>query len=98
MVPSLVIDVVSSIFLCAVILLVLFGNTLVVLAVATTRKLRTVTNVFIVNLACADLLLGVLILPFSAVLEIKDVWIFGQIWCQVKYIHRLYNIISWHEF
>ncbi|CAG5117370.1 unnamed protein product [Candidula unifasciata] len=82
MVSGLVIGVVSSIFLCAVILLVLVGNTLVVLAVATTRKLRTVTNVFIVNLACADLLLGVLILPFSAVLEIKDVWIFGQIWCQ----------------
>ncbi|CAG5124272.1 unnamed protein product [Candidula unifasciata] len=78
-----VVDILSSILLCAVVLLVLVGNTLVVLAVATSRKLRTVTNVFIVNLACADLLLGVLILPFSAVLEIKDIWIFGRIWCQV---------------
>ncbi|XP_012937854.1 octopamine receptor 1-like [Aplysia californica] len=73
----------SSALLCVVVLLVLAGNTLVVAAVATTRKLRTVTNVFIVNLACADLLLGVLVLPFSAVLEIKDVWIFGHLWCQV---------------
>ncbi|BFZ02243.1 hypothetical protein BsWGS_05282 [Bradybaena similaris] len=78
-----VVDILSSILLCAVVLLVLVGNTLVVLAVATSRKLRTVTNVFIVNLACADLLLGVLILPFSAVLEIKDNWIFGHVWCQV---------------
>lgn len=80
-----VVDILSSILLCAVVLLVLVGNTLVVLAVATSRKLRTVTNVFIVNLACADLLLGVLILPFSAVLEIKDIWIFGHVWCQVNY-------------
>lgn len=76
-------DLVSSVLLCAVVLLVLVGNTLVVAAVATSRKLRTVTNVFIVNLACADLLLGVLVLPFSAVFEVKDQWIFGHVWCQV---------------
>ncbi|CAL1539159.1 unnamed protein product [Lymnaea stagnalis] len=83
MVTHIVGDVLSSVLLCAVVLLVLVGNTLVVAAVATSRKLRTVTNVFIVNLACADLLLGVLVLPFSAVNEIKDVWIFGHVWCQV---------------
>lgn len=83
MVSSILGDILASVLLCAVVLLVLVGNTLVVAAVTTSRKLRTVTNVFIVNLACADLLLGVLVLPFSAVLEIKDIWIFGHIWCQV---------------
>ncbi|RUS80725.1 hypothetical protein EGW08_011511, partial [Elysia chlorotica] len=76
-------DVLSSLLLASVLLMVLVGNCLVVAAVATSRKLRTVTNVFIVNLACADLLLGVFVLPFSAVLEVKDQWVFGNIWCQV---------------
>ncbi|GFR58392.1 octopamine receptor 1 [Elysia marginata] len=76
-------DVLSSLLLASVLFMVLVGNCLVVAAVATSRKLRTVTNVFIVNLACADLLLGVFVLPFSAVLEVKDRWVFGNIWCQV---------------
>ncbi|GFO06596.1 octopamine receptor 1 [Plakobranchus ocellatus] len=76
-------DVLSSLLLASVLFMVLVGNCLVVAAVSTSRKLRTVTNVFIVNLACADLLLGVFVLPFSAVLEVKDEWVFGNIWCQV---------------
>ena len=85
MTSSVLVEILSSVLLCAVVVLVLVGNSLVVAAVVTSRKLRTVTNVFIVNLACADLLLGVLVLPFSAVLEVKDVWIFGHIWCQVRF-------------
>ena len=34
----------------------LFGNTLVIVSVITTKKLRTVTNVLVVNLAVADIL------------------------------------------
>ncbi|XP_022079996.1 alpha-1B adrenergic receptor-like [Acanthaster planci] len=43
-----------------------FGNGLVILAVVLSRKLRTVTNVFVVNLAVADLLVC-LTLPWNAV-------------------------------
>nr|XP_054767514.1 melatonin receptor type 1C-like [Lytechinus pictus] len=42
------------------------GNSLVILAVVFSRKLRTITNVFVVNLAVADLLTS-LILPWNAV-------------------------------
>ncbi|XP_046551448.1 octopamine receptor 1-like [Haliotis rubra] len=73
----------SSLLLGVIIFMVIFGNCLVVAAVLTTRKLRTVTNIFIVNLACADLLLGVFVLPFSAALEVLDVWVFGVAWCHI---------------
>jgi len=63
-------------------LTVVLGNSLVVAAVLTTRKLRTVTNIFIVSLACADLLLGFAVLPFSISLEV-DEWLWGQVWCSM---------------
>ena len=62
-------------------LVVVVGNSLVVLAVFTTRKLRTVTNMFIVSLACADLLLGVCVLPYSSANELLRRWPFGSFIC-----------------
>ena len=50
---------------------VIGGNILVVAAVVTSNKLRTVTNTFIVSLAVADLLVGILVLPFSTANEVR---------------------------
>ena len=75
--------IISLVILGAVNVLVLFGNCLVVLAVFLDSKLRTVTNLFIVSLAMADLSVGLAVLPFSASLEVLDMWIFGEIWCSI---------------
>jgi hypothetical protein len=53
-----------------IILFTIFGNVLVLLSVAVSRNLRSSTHYLIVNLACADLLLGLAVLPFSAVFEV----------------------------
>ncbi|KAF5301948.1 hypothetical protein FQR65_LT08683 [Abscondita terminalis] len=63
--------------------MVIVGNCLVIAAVFCSSKLRSVTNLFIVSLAVADLLVGVAVLPFSATWEIFKVWIFGDTWCSV---------------
>ena len=62
---------------------VVLGNSLVIAAVITTRKLRTVTNIFICSLASADLLLGFAVLPFSISYEVLDIWIWGVVWCNI---------------
>ena len=65
--------VTTLVVLAIVDVMVILGNVLVILAVYHTTKLRNVTNMFIVSLAVADLLVGVAVLPFSATWEVFKV-------------------------
>uniref|UniRef100_A0A8C6U046 Adrenoceptor alpha 1D n=1 Tax=Neogobius melanostomus TaxID=47308 RepID=A0A8C6U046_9GOBI len=65
------------------ILFAIAGNILVILSVVCNRHLQTVTNFFIVNLAMADLLLSIIVLPFSASLEVLGCWVFGRVFCNI---------------
>ena len=73
----------SLIPLGLVCLVVILGNMMVIIAVFNTHKLRGATYLFIVSLACADLMLGLVILPFSAMYEVFSLWLFGSIWCSI---------------
>ena len=57
--------------------MVVLGNVLVIAAVYKSIKLRNVTNMFIVSLAVADLMVGLAVLPFSATWEVFKVSISG---------------------
>ena len=46
------------------------GNTLIIVAVMTTRRLRTVTNCFVMSLAVADWLVGIFVMPPAVALQI----------------------------
>lgn len=46
------------------------GNTLIIFAVFTTRRLRTVTNYFVTSLAVADWLVGTFVMPIAVVYHV----------------------------
>lgn len=71
-------------FLISVIIITIGGNVLVCLAVGLCRRLWRLSNCFVVSLAVADLLLGLLVLPLSAVVELRNGnWPFGGTLCNV---------------
>ncbi|XP_031567832.1 visual pigment-like receptor peropsin [Actinia tenebrosa] len=77
---------VHSSILSLVLLLIIIGNTLVLLVLYRQRKqlnLR-VTNMFLANLAVVDLSVGLLILPFSICTVINGGWVFGEPLCQLN--------------
>ncbi|CAL8389483.1 unnamed protein product [Arctogadus glacialis] len=65
------------------ILLTVFGNVLVVIAVFTSRALRAPQNLFLVSLASADILVATLVMPFSLSNELLGYWYFGKVWCEI---------------
>ncbi|XP_050817751.1 histamine H2 receptor isoform X1 [Gopherus flavomarginatus] len=69
--------------LTVLIVVTICGNVVVCLAVSFNRKLRSLTNCFIVSLAITDLLLGLLVLPFSAIYELTREWHFGPTLCNI---------------
>lgn len=60
------------------------GNLLILVAIYIDKTLQTITNVFIINLACADLLLAIIGMPFTLASSITYDWIFGETWCKVN--------------
>ncbi|XP_077517669.1 cholecystokinin receptor type A-like isoform X5 [Amblyomma americanum] len=68
----------AIIFVCAVV-----GNSLVIITLVQRRRMRTVTNVFLLNLAVSDLLLGVFCMPTTLVGSILRNFVLGGAMCKL---------------
>ncbi|KAG5673603.1 hypothetical protein PVAND_003635 [Polypedilum vanderplanki] len=62
---------------------VIVGNTLVILSVLTTRRLRTVTNCFVMSLAVADWLVGVFVMPPAVFVFLVGKWPLSGFICKI---------------
>ncbi|XP_041865801.1 alpha-2A adrenergic receptor-like [Melanotaenia boesemani] len=72
-----------TILVAMLILLTVFGNVMVVIAVITSRALKAPQNLFLVSLASADILVATLVMPFSLANELMGYWYFGKVWCEI---------------
>lgn len=61
----------------------ILGNFLVCYVIIKMRRMHTVTNLFILNLAVSDLLITCLNIPFSLVRLLMDDWPLGSVLCQL---------------
>lgn len=92
---SPVVIAVQALFLLIIMLSSLVGNTLIILAIYRNLSLRSITSVFIANLAVADFLLALLGMPFTMASSITYEWVFGDAWCTINgMINSIFCIAS----
>ncbi|XP_072309793.1 neuropeptide FF receptor 2-like [Eucyclogobius newberryi] len=65
-------------------LICMVGNGIVCFIVLRSRNMRTVTNLFILNLAFSDLLVGIFCMPTTLVDNIITGWPFGSVVCKLS--------------
>nr|XP_033770169.1 somatostatin receptor type 5-like [Geotrypetes seraphini]XP_033770170.1 somatostatin receptor type 5-like [Geotrypetes seraphini] len=73
--------ILTSVFLLLICVIGCVGNTLVLWAVFRYVKMKTVTNIYILNMAAIDLL-SALVLPFDVAHNILQAWPFGPVLCK----------------
>ncbi|XP_036969040.1 trace amine-associated receptor 13c-like [Acanthopagrus latus] len=64
-------------------LVTILGNSLVIVSICHFKQLHSPTNVFILSLALVDLLVGVIVMPFSATRTVTGCWFYGDTFCHL---------------
>uniref|UniRef100_A0A8C3CCU4 Neuropeptide FF receptor 1 n=1 Tax=Cairina moschata TaxID=8855 RepID=A0A8C3CCU4_CAIMO len=78
---------VAAVFILAytfIFLMCMIGNILVCFIVVKNRQMRTVTNMFILNLAISDLLVGIFCMPTTLVDNLITGWPFDNTMCKMS--------------
>ncbi|KAK0148297.1 Cholecystokinin receptor [Merluccius polli] len=76
--PTLRILLYALVFLMSV-----FGNLLIIVVLVVNKRMRTVTNTFLLSLALSDLMMAVSCMPFSLIPSILKDFIFGAAMCKI---------------
>ncbi|XP_038835379.1 cholecystokinin receptor-like [Salvelinus namaycush] len=88
-------DSVRILLYSLIFLLSVFGNLLIIVVLTVNKRMRTVTNSFLLSLAVSDLTLAVFCMPFTLIPNMLEDFIFGAAMCKmVTYFMALSVSIS----
>ncbi|KAK5858774.1 hypothetical protein PBY51_002889 [Eleginops maclovinus] len=73
--------VLLGVAMAILVLAIVFGNVLVITAILRFKRLQKVTNFFIASLALADLIMGLVVVPFGSSHILLGTWQFGTFMC-----------------
>ena len=87
--------IIKSIFLIIFITTAVIGNLCVLIAIKTCKKLKTLSNIFVFNLAVTDLTFAITGMPMILVTTIAREWILGGFVCDVEgFLNTLFTTAS----
>ena len=87
-------SVLETTVLCVIGLAAFIGNLSLFVIVYKDKDLQTVTNLYILNLAAADIMVSILSIPFTLVTIIEDRWVFGDTSCVALGFFTMLSFIS----
>ncbi|XP_040901514.1 trace amine-associated receptor 13c-like [Toxotes jaculatrix] len=64
-------------------LVTIVGNSVVIVSVCHFKQLQNPTNMLVLSLAVVDFLVGLVVMPFSAIRTVHGCWFYGDTFCQL---------------
>ncbi|XP_030642829.1 cholecystokinin receptor [Chanos chanos] len=77
------IDFLRILLYSLIFLLSVFGNLLIIVVLAVNKRMRTVTNSFLLSLAVSDLMMAVFCMPFTLIPNLQEDFTFGAAMCKI---------------
>lgn len=87
-------QVIWSLLFASMITIAAGGNIIVIWIVITHKKMRTVTNYFIVNLSVADTMVSLFNVLFNFIYMLNSNWPFGEVCCKMSQFISVLSVTS----